>query len=196
MWLLMVQYFCGNFTFFFCLSWMFPHLKTTYKLDPMTAGWYSAVPLVFGALGNIVAGLVVDFIYRRGHWTWSRRLPATSGFILAAAGMIGCAFASRVEYSVAWLALAVLGADMTLAPSWAVCVDIGKKASGAVSGTMNMAGNIGSAINGIAFPYLVAWTGSHATFFYVAAGLNVLAALLWLMISPQRPLVKEQANTT
>jgi ACS family glucarate transporter-like MFS transporter len=194
MWLLMVQYFCGNFTFFFCLSWMFPHLKKTYALDPITAGWYSAVPLVFGALGNIVAGLIVDFIYRRGHWTWSRRLPATLGFVLAAAGMIGCAFASRVEYSVAWLALAVLGADMTLAPSWAVCVDIGKRASGAVSGTMNMAGNIGSAINGIAFPYLVAWTGSHVTFFYVAAGLNVLAVVLWLMISPKQPLVKEQAN--
>lgn len=191
MWLLMTQYFCSNFTFFFCLSWMFPYLKKTYSLDPVTAGWYSAVPFLFGALGNIVAGILVDAIYRRGQWSGSRRFPATVGFVLAATGMIACAWAPSVEYSVGWLALAVLGADMTLAPSWAVCVDIGKRASGTVSGTMNMAGNLGSFLTGLAFPYLLAWTGSHLAFFYVAAGLNLMATLLWLAVDPRKALVIE-----
>lgn len=194
MWLLMAQYFCSNFTFFFCLSWMFPYLKKTYSLDPLTAGWCAAVPFLFGAAGNILAGRLVDFIYRRGQWTRSRRLPATVGFLLAAGGMIACALAGRVEAAVGWLAVAVLGADMTLAPSWAVCVDIGKQASGTVSGTMNMAGNIGSFLTGLAFPYLLDWTGSHVAFFYVAAVLNVLAAALWQAIDPQRPLVKAEVS--
>jgi len=170
---------------------MFPYLKKTYSLDPVTAGWYVAVPFLFGALGNIVAGLLVDFIYRRGQWTGSRRCPATMGFVLAAGGMVACASAGSVTSSVAWLALAVLGADMTLAPSWAVCVDIGKRASGTVSGTMNMAGNLGSFLTGLAFPYLLVWTGSHLAFFYVAAGLNVLAACLWLAVDPRNALVGE-----
>src|SRR5690606_18348240 len=38
MWLLMVQYFSSNFTFFFCLSWMFPHIQTTYGLTASQAG--------------------------------------------------------------------------------------------------------------------------------------------------------------
>ena len=52
-----------------------------------------------------------------------------------------------------------------------------------------LAGNLGSFITSLAFPYLLAWTGSHLTFFYVAAGLNVLAAALWLFVRPERPLV-------
>ena len=35
---------------------------------------------------------------------------------------------------------------------------------------------------------LLAWTGTHLTFFYVAAGLNVLAVGLWLGVKPDRPL--------
>ena len=30
-WLAMGQYFCSNFTFFFALTWLFPHIKTEYN---------------------------------------------------------------------------------------------------------------------------------------------------------------------
>jgi ACS family glucarate transporter-like MFS transporter len=53
---------------------------------------------------------------------------------------------------------------------------------------MNMAGNIGSFVTGLAFPYLAAWTGSHLPFFYVAAGLNAAAIVVWLFIEPRRSL--------
>ncbi len=43
-----LQYFCSNFTFFFCLTWLFPHLKERFKLLPMEAALYSAVPLLCG----------------------------------------------------------------------------------------------------------------------------------------------------
>jgi len=144
---------------------------------------------LFGALGNVVAGAIIDRIYRQGHWTASRRFPATLGFLLAASGMVACSFANSIGPAVLCLAIAVFGADMTLAPSWAVCVDIGRRYSGTVSGTMNMAGNLGSFVTSLAFAYLLAWTGTHHVFFYVAAGLNLLAAALWLLIRPQQPLL-------
>lgn len=53
---------------------------------------------------------------------------------------------------------------------------------------MNMAGNLGSFVTALAFPYLLAWTGTHETFFYVAAGLNVLAIGLWSRVKPEQPL--------
>ncbi len=88
----------------------------------------------------------------------------------------------------AWLSLAVFGADMTLSPSWSVCIDIGGKRSGLVSGTMNMAGNIGSFVTSLAFPYLTGWTGTHVPFFYVAATLSAAAIVMWLFVDPRRPL--------
>jgi ACS family glucarate transporter-like MFS transporter len=109
---------------------------------------------------------------------------------MAAAGMIASASADSVELAVLYLSIAVFGADMTLSPSWAVCVDIGRRYAGTVSGTMNMAGNLGSFVTGLAFPYLLQWTGSHETFFYVATGLNILAIILWLFVTPQRSLLR------
>jgi len=53
---------------------------------------------------------------------------------------------------------------------------------------MNMAGNLGSFLTALAFPYLLAWTGSHVAFFYVAAALCLLAIGLWAGVRPQRPL--------
>jgi ACS family glucarate transporter-like MFS transporter len=193
LWLAMAQYFASNFTFFFMLSWLFPYLKETYQLDPVTAGWYSASTFLAGACGNLASGRVVDLIYRSGRWKLSRRLPAMVGFALAAAGVVIAAQVTSVGWAVLWLSVAVFGADMTLAPSWAFCTDIGRRHAGAVSGTMNMAGNLGSFVTTLAFPYLLDWTGSHVAFFYVAAALNVLAALLWLAARPEQPLEEPAA---
>ena len=190
-WLVSLQYFCSNFTFYFCLSWLHPFLKKTYSLGAVEAGFYAAATFVCGAVGNWLAGWLVDRIYRGGWWVGSRRVPAMAGFLLAAIGVGGGATAGSATEYVAWMSLAVLGADMTLAPSWSVCIDIGRQSAGMVSGTMNMAGNIGSFVTGLAFPYLAAWTGGNTAYFYLAAALNLVAMAIWTKIDPRRPIEAE-----
>lgn len=184
----MGQYFCSNFTFFFCLSWLFPYLKAKYALGMVETGFYAAAPPLAGAFGNWVAGGLVDWIYRRGRWTWSRRTPAMIGFLLASTGLICNVYMDTAWGAVLCLSVAVFGADMTIAPSWLVCIDIGQRSAGTVSGTMNMAGNLGSFVTSLAFPYLLAWTGTHNTFFLVGAILNGLAAVGWLFTCSDRSL--------
>ena len=190
MWLAMLQYFCSNFTFFFCLTWLFPHVKATYDLTAVNAAFYSAAPLVAGAVGNWFAGWLVDEIYDRGYWRLSRIIPAATGFALAAAGLVGSVFMDDIGSAVFFLSIAIFGADMTLSPSWSFTVDIGRKHSGAVSGTMNMAGNIGAFITALAFPYLAAWTGSTTPFFFIGAGLNVIAIFAWMAMRPSKRLAE------
>lgn len=189
MWLMMGQYFSSNFTFFFCLTWLFPHLRAKYNLDIIEAGFYSSAPFIFGAIGNWVSGWMVDAIYKKGKWELSRKLPAIIGFSLAAIGIVASIYMEEVTGAVIFISLAVFGADMTLSPSWSTCLDIGKEYSGTVSGTMNMAGNLGSFFTALAFPYMVAFTGSNTPFFFLAAALNLLAIPMWLSIKPQKPLV-------
>jgi ACS family glucarate transporter-like MFS transporter len=188
MWLAMVQYFCSNFTFFFCLTWLFPHLKATYNLEAVETGLYASAPLLAGALGNWFSGGLVDGMYRRGRWRGSRQWPAIIGFALAAIGLIGSVYMDTALGAVFFLSIAIFGADMTLPPSWSFCIDIGRRNAGAVSGTMNMAGNIGSFVTGLAFPYLHVWTGSTSPFFFVGAALNGLAIVIWMLTRPDRPL--------
>lgn len=188
MWLVMGQYFCSNFTFFFCLTWLFPHLKAQFNLDTIEAGYYASAPFLCGALGNWVSGWMVDFVYRKKKWALSRKLPAIIGFSLAAIGIIASVYMTEVNGAVFFISIAVFGADMTLSPSWSTCLDIGKEHSGTVSGTMNMAGNLGSFFTALAFPYMVDFTGSTTPFFFLAAGLSVLAIPMWLAIKPETPL--------
>ena len=194
MWIVMAQYVCSNFTFFFTLSWLYPYVKETYSLDLQTAGFYAAAPLIGGAFGNWFSGWMVDRIYSSGHWAWSRRIPAMIGFALGAIGLLASLQADTAGVAVFWLTVAVFGVDMTLSPSWSFCTDIGRKSAGAVSGTMNMAGNFGGFATALAFPYLAAWFGSNEPFFLIAAGLNLVAAVLWMFADPKRPIKQAGAE--
>jgi ACS family glucarate transporter-like MFS transporter len=188
MWLVMGQYFASNFTFFFCLSWLLPYLSKQYNLSTTQAGWLAMLPFLGGMLGNWVGGGLVDGIYRAGYWQWSRRFPAMLGFLLAAVGLLSSLATDTATAAVLWITLAIFGADMTLSPSWSLCIDIGRRHAGTVSGTMNMAGNIGSFVTSLAFPYLKDWTGSVVPFFLVGVSLNVLAFVAWQFARADRPL--------
>lgn len=191
LWRMMGQYFASNFTFFFCLTWLYPHVKETYNLDYTQAGFYTAIPLLGGALGNLLSGWMVDGLYRKGMVKLSRKVPAILGFALASLGLLVSIHQSDVVGATFWLTIAIFGADMTLSPSWNFCIDIGGRSAGTVSGTMNMAGNLGSALVSISFPYLSAWTGGTETFFYIGAGLNILAIFLWIASKPNQPIIPQ-----
>jgi len=185
--LAMGQYFASNFTFFICLSWMHPYLMQQYNLSQSEAAGYAMAPLLAGATAQWTAGFLVDRLYRSRQRAWSRRLPAMAGFALAAAGVLGVTLAQSPAAAVACFTLATFGADATISPSWAYCMDIGGKNSGAVSGSMNMVGNLGSFVSANAFPYLYSLTGSANTYFRAAAVLNILSILCWFgMRSPWR----------
>lgn len=194
MWKTMVQYICSNFTFYFSLTWMYPYIQERFQLGLVEAGFYTSVPLIAGAIGNWLAGIMVDAIYRKGNWKLSRRLPAIIGFGISAIGMIMVTQVSSPALSVAFMALAVFGADMTLSPSWAFCIDIGKENVGVVSGTMNMAGNLGAFVTIIAFPYLFKWTNHYEPFFYICAGLSLIAIVMWSTLNPEKSITNESKN--
>ncbi len=184
--LTMIQYFAQNFTFFIGVSWMYPYLKERYQLSNTDAAGYAMVPLLCGASANWIAGAIVDALYRSGRRAWSRRLPAIIGFTLGASGVLAITLAGSPAAAVACFALATFGVELSISPSWAFCMDIGGKSSGALSGAMNMAGNIGAVVSSNVFPLLYAATSGPGAYFMVAAALNVTGALCWLgMRSPR-----------
>jgi ACS family glucarate transporter-like MFS transporter len=178
--LAMVQYFASNFTNFICLSWMLPYLKAQYHLSNSHAAFYSMAPLLLGATAQGVSGSMVDRIYASRMRPWSRRLPATIGFSLAAAGLIGVTRSHSVGLAVIAFSVAIFGADMTISPSWVFCSDVAGSRTGRVSGAMNMCGSFGALVSANAFPYLQQKTGTASVYFFVASFLDVAGILCWL----------------
>ncbi len=176
----MAQYFSSNFTFFLCLTWMLPYLMERYHLTRERASWYSMTILLVGATAQWVSGFLTDWLYQR-YPRWSRRAPAFAGFVVAASALLILTQANTPEMAVALFTLATFGTEMTISPSWAYCIDIGGGKSGAVSGAMNMVGNLGGFVSASAFPALARWNGGDASlYFLVAALMNVTSAIFWL----------------
>ncbi len=187
LWLAMGQYICSNFTFYFTLTWMLPYISDRFQVDLVQAGFYSMFPLLAGAAGNWFSGWLVDYIFKRTHQLkLSRRIPAMIGFFLAAFGMVMVTQVESPLVAVIFMSVAIFGADMTLSPSWSFCIDIAKERAGVVSGTMNMAGNLGAFVTIITYPYLYAATSSHVPFFIICSVLSVSAILMWMFMDPEK----------
>ena len=194
--LLMFQYFAGCMTFFINLSWLFPYVKSQWGEN---ATVYTPIPIIMGMTAHWISGALVSFLDYKGYHVASRKIPAMIGFALGAIGLVLCTqinSTSALQF-IGFFSIAVFGVEMTIAPSWTFCMDIGRNSTGAVSGTMNMLGNMGSATSAILFPFFIASVtlpffaervGTANSFFIFAATLNILAMLCWMFMNPKKQL--------
>ncbi len=196
--LAMFQYIASNITFFISFSWLQPYLKEQWG---PTAAVYAPIPLIFGMVAHWTSGALVTLLYSKGYPVGSRRIPAVTGFLIGALGLIlstQSGSAGPLPF-VLCFSIAVFGVEMTISPSWSFCMDLGGGKSGAVSGAMNMLGNLGSAFSAIIFPYFVAnvtlpffatTVGTANSFFIFAAVINILAGGAWLFMNPKKKLAE------
>jgi nitrate/nitrite transporter NarK len=68
---------------------------------------------------------------------------------------------------------------------------VGRKYAGAVTGAMNMAGQVGSFMSSVAFGYLVKIFGDYNLPLIPMSGMVFISALLFLRIDPTRQIIPE-----
>jgi nitrate/nitrite transporter NarK len=81
---------------------------------------------------------------------------------------------------------------MMLPSAWAVCMDLGGKYAGAVSGAMNSFGHIGGSLCAFLVGHLVQTLGSYNAPLVVIAANVALAAVLFAFIDASKPLVADE----
>jgi ACS family glucarate transporter-like MFS transporter len=75
--------------------------------------------------------------------------------------------------------------------AWSVATDIGGKHAGAVSGSMGMAGQLGSVVMASAFGYILTATGNYEFPIRIIGCIVALGGLFWLKIDASKPLIVE-----
>jgi hypothetical protein len=150
---------------------------------------WAMIVLLVGASAQWVTGFLVDWLHRSRYRARSRSIPAITGFVLSAAGLAALRLTSSAHAGVLCFGLATFGAEMTVSPSWAFCIDLGKGRSGSVSGAMNMVGNLGSFVSASLFPWMYKLTGDAMSYFLLAGALNLLAAAMWLAMKSSKPVM-------
>jgi MFS family permease len=181
---------------FFYLSWLpnyLEHGRHFNRSDIVALAW---LPFAFGGTANLLGGFASDYLVRRLGLKWGRRTIGLIG-LGASAVFIFCTTLTQDKVaSVVFLALGYAGSDFMLPTAWAVCLDVGRKYAGAVTGAMNTAGQVGSFATSVAFGYLINTFGTpnspnYDAPLYPMAALTAVSALLWLKIDPTRQLVPE-----
>ena len=190
LWAIMLMYCTYCYGSFFFLSWLHTYLVKGrgYSEDALLL---STLPFVLGALANCAGGFASDALVGRLGLKWGRRSIGIFGLTCAAGFTVAAMLTQAKIPALILLALSYAASDFMLPTAWAVCLDVGRKHAGAVTGTMNMAGQIGSFISSVAFGYLVEYSHSYDFPLIPMTAMLALSALLWLKIDPTQELIPE-----
>ena len=191
-WTILLMYHAYCWGSYFYVSWMPTYLRLGRGFTADEMKIYAMLPFLAGAIGNLTGGALSDMLVRRIGLRAGRRTVAATGLAASALCVFGTAVVDNRLVAVALLTLGYFSMDCMLPVSWAVCVDVGRRHAGAVTGAMNTAGQLGSFLSSIAFGALVDKFGGRydvpLLLFSVMLGIS---ALLFLRIDASRPLVPE-----
>lgn len=193
-WLILSMYFFYAFGSWFFFSWFptFMELGRGFEKDQLT--YAIAVPFVMSMIGNISGGYLTDKLSAKYGLKVGRKALGSSSLIISAIFMFLAAFIPGKMQVFIFLSLAFGIIDLMLPSAWALCIDLGKKYSGAVSGAMNTAGNLGGFVCSLIFGYVVSATGNYNLPLYIIAGMLVISAIIFMFIDPTKQIISDEDN--
>src|SRR5262249_37148565 len=160
-WNLLIMYHCYCWGAFFYLGWMPTYLQKGRGFTEDEMKFWAALPFAFGAMGTLTGGALSDWLVKtRGH-RFGRVVVGTAGLTLGSVFLFATALTGDKITAAICLGFGYFSIDCFLPVSWAVALDLGRRSSGALSGAMNMAGQVGSFISTVAVGYLVESIGYH-----------------------------------
>lgn len=181
----MYHFFCYASNWY--LFWTANYLSSEKGWESSQLAAYTALPFLLAAGADWTSGSLSDRLVKRIGLTWGRRIVGMSGIGIAGVLMLlSLAIENRVAASIV-LALGFAFSDVMLPVAWAVCVDVGREASGTISGAMNTAGQIGGVIMSIGYGALVDTYGWNLPLALIACSCFV-SMLFWMKIDPTQQL--------
>jgi MFS family permease len=185
---LCAMYFCAIYGWYFYITWLPTYLLRGRGFDFQAMGWLASLPLLAIAAGSLVGGSVSDLLVRRFGLRAGLRAPGLVGLPLAGLAVL-LAVATPDGRAAAFLLAAAAGlAALGVAPAWSVCLALGGRHAGVVSGAMNTFGNLGGTLSPLAMGAALSAFDSWSLPLWSVAALYVLAAVCWLAIDPERPI--------
>ena len=189
-WLICGMYFFYAFGSWFFFSWFPTFMELGRGFDKSELTYAVAVPFIMSMIGNIAGGHLTDRLTQRYGIKIGRKALGSTSLAVSAVCMFLAAFIPGKMAVFVFLSLCFGIFDLMLPSAWALCIDLGRRHAGTVSGAMNTAGNIGGFCCGILFGQLVQDSGDYNLPLYMIAGMLIVSAVLFAFINPEKPIIK------
>lgn len=193
-WLICAMYFFYAFGSWFFFSWFPTFMELGRGFEKSELTYAVAVPFIMSMIGNIAGGHLTDKLTKRYGVRIGRKALGSTSLSISAVCMFLAAFIPGKMAVFVFLSLCFGIFDLMLPSAWALCIDLGKRHAGTLSGAMNTAGNIGGFCCGILFGELVQQSGNYNLPLYMIAVMLIVSAVLFVFINPEKPIVEMEGE--
>lgn len=184
--LLTVSYTLQGYVGYIFVSWFYLYLVQERHFSLLTGAWMGSMPWVLSIISIPLGGLLSDRFASSLGPTWGRRVVPMVG--MGFSGILISVGAHTENALTAAIALAFATALVLCVegPFWTMMIQIARSRSGAAGGIMNMGSNAGGLLSPVLTPLIAAYIGWENAL-HIAAGLAIVAAVLWLGIRSHEP---------
>jgi MFS family permease len=188
LWAICGMYFGFGYGLYFYFTWLPTYLIQVLGFSALAGGLLAGLPFLLAGTADVAGGWLTDRLTERCGLKVGRCGIGFMGFCGSAVLLVLSTLTRSALAKAVLIAFALGSADLALSAAWAVCLDIGRKNAGVVTGFMNTFGNLGGFVGPIAMGFAVSRWSSWDVPFYITAGLYAAGALLWLVIEPREQL--------
>jgi len=178
--ILVLQYFCFSFVWYFYITWLPTYLRESRGQSPERAAFYAMLPLLLGGFGSLTGGVASRL--------FPKRTIALCGFAATAVLLLAFIHIRQIGPAMAVMALASFSSDLTMPISWDTCVEIGGPYTATLAATMNMLGNLAGfaapVIGGFILEKQSTTAGWHLLI-DTMIGAATISAACWLFLDPE-----------
>ena len=189
-WALIFNHFCSNWALYVLLTWLPTYFSEIHDLGIGSAALYSSLPWLILLLFANLAAVLADRMIKKGvSVTHVRKIMQVAGLGGSAISLL---FASYSQTPLLAL-LALCGAVGMLGLTWSGFgpnhLDIAPRYADVLSGLTNTAGTLPGIIGVGVTGWVIDLTGSFSGAFQLAAAVNIIGALVWLMWSTGKKII-------
>jgi MFS family permease len=181
--------FTYGWSYWVFVSWLPLYFANQHHTDLKQSALLTSIPFVAGLVGNTAGGMGSDFILKR---TGRHRLARCSVVAVSLVGtalcLIPCLFIDNLSIVVALLAAAMFFLELTIAPMYAVPMDISKEYAGLGSAYIIMGVAIAGIISPVVFGWLIDLTGNWNVPFATGVVILLTGAAVVGVLRPDVPL--------
>jgi nitrate/nitrite transporter NarK len=182
--------FAYGWTYWVFVSWLPLYFVNRHGTDLKNSALLTSALFFAGLIGNTVGGVVSDWLLKRtGRNRFARCSVILVSLLGAAAFILPTMFLDDLRIVVPLLAAAMFFLELTIAPMYAIPMDISKEYAGLGSAYVIMGVGISGIISPVVFGWLIDLTGNWNVPFATGIAVLLCGASAVVLLRPDLPLV-------
>ncbi len=189
-----VLFLCISYMLYAFIAWIFILWFPTYLIEArgfsrIAMGGVGMLPTFGSFLGMVTGGAISDWLLRNGYGARMARarFPGLCTG-LAMPFLLAAVLVPSTILSVALFVLFYFVFSLSVSGFWSMPLELAPRAVGAVGGVMNTTGNFAGVFGPAVAGFIITYSGSWVTLFYLAAGCGVLSCIVLMLLVNTDPI--------